>query len=207
MARPIGKVLALRETAAQDSSARLIAIWESTDLTVLERPPPEMTLTDLVAVGRIASLPLPALPPAPEDHTLKCLRMLTILPTKSDDDLTGELRLAVYRRHLGRYCEEALSFLASEATRTCRWLPTPAECIAILNRWTRQDLPARAKRYADLVMRTEYCQRRDAALDRLRWGRMGQEEFDALPERWRASAVELAYVRAVDGRRIVRSPA
>jgi hypothetical protein len=159
---------------------------------------------DLETVAHIAGLPLPPLNPSPADHCLKCLRALATLPHRQSDAIGGALSLGLYRRHLASWPADALSFLAAEATLTCRWMPTIAECMDILSRWKRDDPFARAQRRAKWLLREEAHNRREAALHRLRLGQMGQAEFDSLPERWQAIAECQGLVRRDGERRIVR---
>jgi len=163
----------------------LIVDWASVDLTVLATAVDRLDDQQLAAVDHIAGLPVPALPPAGEDHFLKCMRTLRLLPGRGDDELSGELRLNLYRRHLGNLPREALSFLAEQATLSCRWFPTPSECLDIVKRWERTDAAYHAVRNARLIGTRERQARLDDARRKLRAGEMSQQEADALPERWR----------------------
>jgi hypothetical protein len=157
---------------------------------VAARLPTDTRLDDrqLVDAERIANLVLPPLPVVPEDHFLKCMRTLTLLPARQEDDLTGELRLALYRKHFGRYPAEAWSFLVEKATLECRFFPTPSECKAILDRWNRNDPYARATRHAAVLATRERQARFDDVMLRLRRGEVEQAEVDQMPERWKRIA-------------------
>ncbi len=165
------------------------------DLTVLIDLPERLDDSTLALVERIASLPVPALAAAPEDHFLKCMRTLTLLPSRQEDDLSAELRLALYRRHFGRYPAEALSHLVERATLECKFFPSPAECKAILDRWSRTDGPFRAHRLATLRRAQEWQARFDDVMARFHRGEVTQEEADALPERWRQIAATRGHLR------------
>jgi hypothetical protein len=136
----------------------------------------------------VAALPVPAIPAAPNDHFLRCIRTLTLLPSRADDQLTGELRVALYRKHFGHLPAEALSFLVERATLECKFFPTPAECKAIIDRWNRADGPWRAHQLAEFRAREERQARFDDLMRRLRLGTVEQEEVDQLPERWKQIA-------------------
>lgn len=159
--------------------------WTQVDTTILADLPARLDDRQLEAVTRIARLPVPPAPPGTEDHFLKCMRTLTLLPHRQEDDLSAELRLALYRRHFGRYPDAALSFLVEHATLECRFFPTPAECRAILERWTRTDEPWRAWNHARVRMLRELEARFDLAQTQLKAGEMTQEQVDALPLHWR----------------------
>lgn len=100
-------------------------------------------------VEEISRSPLPRLPACDERHFAMCLRMmLAVLPRQQTDEVGGELFVEAYRRHLAEWPDEAISFLASEATGHCKWFPTIAECREILARWHRSDEAARRREHA-----------------------------------------------------------
>lgn len=157
--------------------------WASTDLTVLHNLPARLDDQLLAKVERIARLPVPPAKPCPEDFFLQCMRTLSTLPARADDRTTGELRLAVLKMHLGRYPKSALAFLTEKATAECRFFPSPAECLAILNRWERSDGPYRASCVARRALSRELQERLDSARRALRAGEATQQQVDALNDR------------------------
>lgn len=175
--------------------AQSTADWSRVDLTVLTDLPERLDDRQLAAVEHIAQLPAPTLPAVTEEHFLRCMRTLTLLPARQEDELSGELRLALYRKHFGRYPTEAWSFLVEKATLECRFFPTPAECKAILDRWNRADGPWRAHQFAQTRARQEWQARFDDVMRRFRMGEVSQEEADALPERWRRIAMTQGHLR------------
>jgi hypothetical protein len=182
--------------------------WSKVDTSILANLPERLDDQQLATVQAIASLPVPTLPPAPEKHFLQCMRTLRLLPTRGDDELSGELRLALYRKHFGQLPAAALSYLVEQATLTCRFFPTPMECKAILDRWSRTDGPYRAQQLAQLVASREVQARFDHTMRQLRNGEMSQEQVDQLPERWKRIAATQGLLR--DGTyelRPVRRPA
>lgn len=181
MAEAIGTALA-RVATGTASTAPLIVDWASIDLTVLDGLPARLDDTALAKVEQIARLPVPVLTPAPEDHFLKCMRTLRLLPGRQDDDVSGELRLNLYRRHFAHYPAAALSYLAERATLELQWFPTPRECKAILDQWQRNDPEFHAIHFARWIARRERQERLDDARRRARAGELTQEEADALPE-------------------------
>jgi hypothetical protein len=162
--------------------------WSKVDTTALAALPERLDDAQLAMVQHIAQLPVPQLPAAPEKHFLQCMRTLRLLPTRGDDDLSGELRLALYRKHFGQQPASALSYLVEQATLTCRFFPTPMECKAILDRWSRTDGPWRAQQFAQVRAAREVQARFDHAMAQLRDGEMTQAQVDTLPERWKRIA-------------------
>jgi hypothetical protein len=174
--------------------ARSTVDWSKVDLSILIDAPTRLDDAQLAQVDHIASLPLPALAPSSETHFLQCLRTLSLLPHRQEDDLSGELRLALYRKHFGHYSTAALSFLVEKATMECRFFPTPQECKAILDRWSRRDSPALAVEHARMMASRERQARFDALMVRFRDGEVTQDEVDKLPERWRRIAATRGYL-------------
>lgn len=168
--------------------------WASIDLTVLEHLPDRLDDQQLAAIDHIARLPVPVLPPAEEDYFLKCMRTLRLLPGRSDDDISGGLRLNLYRRHFGHLSRDALAYLTDRATATCKWFPTPAELFEILKGWERTDPAYRAIRLARRVGQKEWQARFDDTIRRFRLGEVTQEEVDAMPERWKSIAATQGFL-------------
>lgn len=150
----------------------------------------------LALCEEIASLPVPQLPAADDRFFAQCMRALSILPSRPDDDTTGKLRLALYQRHFGNRSREALTYLTEQATLHCRFFPTPSECNAILNRWERADPEYRAVAHAGMLARIEHEARFEDLLTRFRAGSVEQPEVDALPDRWRRICRERGFLRA-----------
>ena len=65
--------------------------------------------------------------------------MLAVLSRQHSDDLAGELFVQMYQRQLADQPEAAIWYLVDQATRTCRWFPTIAECLEIISGWRRHD--------------------------------------------------------------------
>jgi hypothetical protein len=142
----------------------------------------------LAMVERVASCPLPKSSSCDEVHFLRCLRSMSLLPRRAEDELTGELRTALYRRHLGHFSRDAMSYLAETSTRQCQWFPTPRECLEILETWSGDDGPARAKKLASSLAWQERQARFDDAMSLLATGDVEQAWIEALPERWKQIA-------------------
>ncbi|MEJ7831293.1 MAG: hypothetical protein WKF79_00120 [Nocardioides sp.] len=120
---------------------------------------------------------------------------MTILPSRDDDAVTAKLRLALYRKHFGHLPDEAWSYLTERATLECTFFPTPAECKAILDQWSRTDGPFRAHRLAQFRATRERQARFDDAMSRLHRGETTQAEVDAMPLRWKQIAATRGHLR------------
>jgi len=154
----------------------------------------------------IATMPLPPLATGDAQFLDRCLRMLTTLPRRKDDEVTGKLRVRAYELAIGTYPKSALEFLVAEALRTCRFFPSTSECVEILGRWERNDEALRSRRSAELAVRREQQARFDEAMRRLAAEASDQSEIDALPERWKRMAETYGYLwREEDGSYVLRS--
>lgn len=158
----------------------------------------------LAMVQTVANSPLPVLPACDDDHFLKSMRALSMLPRKADDELKGELRVALYRRMIGHHPREAISFLVERALAECDWFPTPAQCVTILTRWQRADDPVRLRNIAQSRARAELQFRFDETMESLRLRELDQDAIDSLSDYWKRIAEERGYLRIVDGQFVVR---
>lgn len=180
--------------------------YSKLDLTVLNDLPARLDDKTLAKVERIANCSLPDLPPCSDAHLAWCLRIMSNLPRRADDDVAAKVRMIVYRKHLGDYCEAAITYLAWEATGACQFFPSPAECRKILSQWTRNDEAVQAKRFAAARAQAERSRRFDDCMSALKGRQLGQSEIDRLPVRWQKVAEERGYLRRrEDGTYAVRA--
>jgi hypothetical protein len=122
----------------------------STDELNLEALPDRLDDTMLARVDSIARSPLPALPPCDSYRLGQALRMMqSTLPRRHADDVSGELFVAAYERHIGHYSQDAIDHLCDQSIRTCKWFPTVAECLEILSGWRRADAAVMRQRQAE----------------------------------------------------------
>lgn len=192
---PATTALATRETASSACSTGKLSVAEIAALAA--------RLDDgmLARLEATAKAPLPALSPCDDDHFAKCMRTLSILPRRGDDEVTAELRFAIFRKKLGAYPNEALSALVSEGLEIFRFFPTIAECVDLIGKvWRRNDEHTRARHLAQRRMRYEIERRFDEIMLALAQGEMDQAAIDALPERTKLIAYERGFLsRAEDG--------
>ncbi|MED5545781.1 MAG: hypothetical protein VYD90_11070 [Pseudomonadota bacterium] len=167
----------MTKTAVTDSLAPSMPAYSA--------PAPRLSDSQLAAAEAVAAAPLPALELADDQFFLQCLRIMDTLPRQKTDDLTGELRLQAYEIAIGSRPKDAMEFLVSQALRTCRFFPSPFECIEILGRWERNDDALRERRRADAAARSERSARYNEAMTRLATGEATQDEIDAMPDRWK----------------------
>lgn len=152
-----------------------------------------------------------ACPEPPVEHCdpavfAKTMRSLSILPRKADDELTGELRVHLYRRMLGTYPTAVISFLCEEVLRRCKWFPSIAECIEII-----ADFPggltdlAKGKAIAAARIRFETQARFEEAMAKLKARAMPQADIDAMPLFWRQAGETSGFLKVEpDGRYVAR---
>lgn len=121
--------------------------------------------------------------------------MLAVLPKQKTDELGGELFVEAYRRQLGKYPNEAISYLTERVTATCKWFPTIAECLEILSGWQRRDdAVMRRSKAKDLIYRERDARRTDA-IEARDPQPMTQAEVDNLPATLREIGLKLGYLR------------
>lgn len=151
----------------------------------LDSLPDLLTDEQRTAVEAIAFSALPPLPPCDEAHFIQALRMmLAVLPRQNSDDLSGELFVEAYRRQLAEYPRDAITYLVDQSCRICRWFPTIAECLEIIDGWRRSDVE---------VLRRENARR---VLARDRAARMPPPQPTAQAERWTPEPGELERIKA-----------
>jgi hypothetical protein len=171
------------------------------DLTTL---PERLDDTTLARVKAIASSPLPPPIPCSDPHLSKCLRiMLSVLPRRNADDVSGELFVAAYQRKLGHLPDAAVSYITDKAMEQCRWFPTIAECLELLSGWRRKDVYTERQIQARLRVRAEReareaderaFERRDRSAD------LTQEQVDNMPPHVLRLGVACgAIIRSEDG--------
>lgn len=152
----------------------------------------------LAKLEEIANAPLPALTPCDEGDLAKLLRALTILPRRSDDEVTGKLRDRLYRHKLGAYPHEALQFMVSTVLDELEWFPSIAQCKAILERWKRDDGAVQRRASAANLARAERRARFDDTMRALERREFDQAAIDALPAQIRSIAEERGFLRLHD---------
>lgn len=135
--------------------------------------------------------------------------MLAVLPRQSTDEVGGELFVAAYQRKLGHLPTAAINFLADKAMERCRWFPTIAECLEILEDWRRDDEHTRRKFQAHRIAQAEAHAR---SKDKYDWSSksstmMTQAQVDAMtPELHRIGLTCGALVRDETGKIVPARP-
>lgn len=131
-------------------------------------------------VEAMASSPLPPLAPCPDRRFVQALRYLSAnLPSRSQDDVSGELRTEAYSRTLGKMPEKQISYLVAQALTRCKWFPTIAECIEIAGEWNRPDASERSR--AGMIARRERQARWDDLREKIHTGAMDADAIAELP--------------------------
>lgn len=115
----------------------------------------------LSKVGEIARRSLPPMTPCGDNHFKQAMRvMLAVLPKRDQDDISGELFVAAYRKKLANLSDEQISYLADKSMEKCKWFPTIAECLEIAASFKRNDDPKKAKSLANKLYGREQEARR-----------------------------------------------
>lgn len=155
-------------------------------VSILSNLPARLDDQMLAMVEQISSLPLPMLSPCDDGHLVKCLRLMSVLPRKGDDDLTGEIRVKLFQRKLAHLPKEAVSYLADKAIDRCDWFPTIKEALAIAAEWQKPEIALKAR--ALVAAKRERQTRFDETLKALVVGTIPDHEIAALSPRMLAIA-------------------
>jgi hypothetical protein len=157
----------------------------------------------LALVSDTASIMLPELPPCEPGYLAECLQLLAEMPRSKAGRQSGELQVLAFKRVLRGFPKRAITFLVDEALKGAhgsKFLPSTVECLAILEKWKRNDPAALAKRHAQLLAIRERQARFDDAMTRLAAGEASQAEIDAMPEQWKSVGETRSYLwRHEDG--------
>jgi hypothetical protein len=87
--------------------------------------------------------------------------MDAVLPKQSKDMVSGKLFVMGYQRVLQGYPKDAIAYLAEQSMRRCRWFPTIAECIDIIDEWRRDDADVRQRQKAQQIANRERKRRQE----------------------------------------------
>lgn len=156
----------------------------------LNNLPARLDDSTLAKVEAIASSPLPALASCDPNHFGKVLWvLLAALPKRKSDDISGELLVNAYRRMLGHLPAEQIDHLAVEVLAKCEWFPSIAECLKLVEGWTRNDDALKTKNRAGIIARNERQARLDETIRALELGELDADQIYALPERFRDIAL------------------
>jgi hypothetical protein len=130
--------------------------------------------------------------------------MSAVLPKQSKDELAGKLFVAAYQRILQTYPKDAISFLAEQSMTRCRWFPTIAECLEILQEWRRNDVETRKRSRILQAIRHEQEARRSEAYAAKRVIRpMTADEVAALSEPMVALGLSCGALKRLDDGTVV----
>lgn len=154
-------------------------------LDALRNLPARLDDQTLARVEALANSPLRPLPSIEAGALEEWLMLLMTLPHQASGRVDGVLKVEAYSLALRRLPQPQIEFMVEEAIRTCRWLPSPAECLAIADKWRRHDAAVESRHLAKSISRREREARLDGARAALKAGTMDQAAIDALPERWR----------------------
>lgn len=191
-AKPIGETLPdLLDSATIEtgSSAPSTRRFSDLDLSVLERIPARLSDGLMAHLEVIANFPLPAEDACDDAHFAKVMRSMSILARRSDDEVTGKLRINLYQRMLGGYSDEAISYLCEQSLAKFTFFPSVAECLKILAAWPNRTLAKQARDKATNALRHERQTRMEETMMALMKGELDGEAIAALPEGIRSIAL------------------
>lgn len=163
-----------------------------------------LTDMDLARARRVVDTPAPPLPECSAKHFNECFRVLTILPRRASDDLTGQLMLAAYQRKLGHLPREQFDWLCDQILERCKWFPSIAECLEIAREWERDDEHTRRRDRAAAAVWREMQARLSDVQRKLARGDATQDEIDGLSDRWRRILHEQGVLKLIDGKYVAR---
>lgn len=177
----------------------------STTSLNLEALPERLTDSQLGELVALTKEQLPAAEPCDDRHFAQCFRLMSaVLPKQSKDELAGKLFVAAYQRILQTYPKDAISFLAEQSMTRCRWFPTIAECLEILQEWRRNDVETRKRSRILQAIRHEQEARRSEAYAAKRVIRpMTADEVAALSEPMVALGLSCGALKRLDDGTVV----
>lgn len=166
----------------------------------LEALPERLTDNQLGELVALTREPLPPPEACDDQHFAKCFRLMSaVLPKQSKDELAGKLFVAGYQRILQSYPKDAISFLAEQAMTRCRWFPTIAECIDILQEWRRSDAETRKRSQMLQAIRreqeTRHIEQREASRN---LQPLTADDVAALPEPMISLGISCGALRRLD---------
>lgn len=189
------------EVTKTEPMAQCALLTDSLDLMAL---PERLDDETRKRVNAIAYCRLPPELAAPREHLNKCLRfMLAALPKRSQDDVSGELLIAAYQRKLGHLSVAQLSYIADKALGECKWFPTIAECLDMLESYRRNDDMVQRQAFAARIYNREIeaCDNDRRTWDNARAHFMTQEQVDAMTDQVKRIGVACgALLRGDDGK-------
>jgi hypothetical protein len=147
--------------------------------------PLRLSDVELREVGRLAEMQPPPLQPCSPKHFVACMKAMSILAKRADDEIDGEYRVKVYERILGRYPDEAISLIAEKAISTCVFFPSVAECFGFLKSWERADPAHLAIEKAKVLTIREGEARLNDTRMKAKDGLLTQADVDVLSNRAR----------------------
>jgi hypothetical protein len=199
--QPLGEHLTAAMGTITATGSNALSTTSSTAITRAR-----LTDEELAALDAIVAAPLPPMAGTDERFLAQCLRMMSTLPRRKDDDVGGTLRVRAYQIAIGSYPKLAIEFMVVEALRTCQFFPSTSECLAILERWKRNDDAVRQRLRAKAAIMHERQARFDETMTAIADGMLDRDEINALPSSWLSVAETRSLIRMDDdGRWILRA--
>ena len=147
----------------------------------LDRMPERLNDVMMQALKEEVSFPIPDLPTCDRKTFNQVLRMmLAALPRRQADDISGELFVAAYERQLGHINRSQAEYLLDKSLQTCKWFPTIAECLELLEGWRRNDEHVLRRAKIKGMMAREINTRNSINWPKVEVPKITQEAVDAM---------------------------
>lgn len=173
-------------------------------LVTIQALPIRLSDEELRLVTSIAKADLPSPLPTDDKHFAACMKALSILPRRKDDEATGELRFRIYRSTLGHLPRIQLDWMVQEAVKRFEWFPSVKQLLDLADRWTRRDEAVEAKRLARSKMIQEHSAR-DIDARRKKSQPLTQADVDVMSPELQSIGLKCGALLKVDGK-VVPAP-
>ena len=173
-------------------------------LETLKALPARLDDQQMQMVSSIAKAELPSPVPTDDRHFAACMKALSILPRRRDDEATGEVRLKIFRSTMGHLAREQLDWLTREAVKSFEWFPSVKQLLDLAEKWTRADEAVEARRLAKKRMNAE-IQYRIREQSRVKAPPITQDAVDAMSPEMQRIGLKAGALIEVDGK-VVPAP-
>lgn len=136
----------------------------------------------LAKVEQWLERPVPPLPAADRTYVLQFIRLISDMPRRADDEVTGKIRSEAIVEHLTGLPQAQLDWMRREARVRFSFFPSVKELLELARTWKRNDVDAQARRLARARVYNEYQTRLRSYRDRLKHERCEPEWIEALSE-------------------------
>lgn len=137
----------------------------------------------LAKVEQWLARPAPTLPAADRTYVLQFIRLISDMPRRADDEVTGKIRSEAIVEHLMGLPQAQLDWMRREARVRFSFFPSVKELLELARTWKRNDVDAQARRLAEARVYNEYQARLRSYRDKLKHEHCAPEWIEALTEK------------------------